>query len=176
MSLTEFSEIEWVTEEAAEFAHYWRSLAPEGAIPRQSDFNPAAIPHLLPGIAIYEMRSENEITCRLMGTGLVENFGQDITDRNVLDIWAEDSREIAAAMMGKMLEKHCGLLARTMGHTESGAAMSSLSVGFPAYNADSVRNRLLFHTSNMEYSGSRNPREDKVLRIEVEYQTLIFLG
>ncbi len=176
MSLTEFSDIDWVTAEAAEFAHYWRSLVPEGNIPHQSDFNPAAIPHLLPGIAIYEKRSDSELTCRLMGTGLVENFGQDITDRNILEIWADESRDVAAATMGKMLEKPCGLLAKTIGHTESGAAMSSLTTGFPALNGDGQANRLLFHTSNIEYSGSRNPREDRVLRIEVTWQTLISIG
>ncbi len=173
MSLTEFSDIDWVTEEAAEFAHYWRSLVIGGNIPRQSDFNPAAIPHLLPGIAIYEKRSEDEVTCRLMGTGLAENFGQDITDQNVLDIWAEESRGAAAIAMGQMLERPCGLLAKTIGYTESGAAMSSLTAGFPALNGDGQANRLLFHTSDMEYSGSRNPREDRVLRIEAPWQTLI---
>ena len=46
MSFELFSEINWVSEEAAEFAHYWRSLSDPGTLPKQSDFDPAAVRHL----------------------------------------------------------------------------------------------------------------------------------
>ncbi|MEP4193559.1 MAG: hypothetical protein ABJN51_20895, partial [Sneathiella sp.] len=78
-------------------------------------------------------------------------------------------------MLRKMLEKPCGVIARTVGHTASGATIRSVSVGFPLRDKDDVANRLMFQTNNIEYSGSRIAREDKVERIEVEQQVLLSL-
>ncbi len=175
MSFSEFKIVQWITEEVEEFAGYWRSLPVTDAIPRQSDFDPAAIRRLLPGIAIYEYRNENEFVCRLMGTGLVDVFGQDITDQNVLDMWGESDRDIASVMFRKMLEKPCGMVARTLGRTASGASIRSISAGFPLRDKNDIPNRLIFQTNNIEHFGSRIAREDKVERIEVEQQVLLSL-
>ncbi len=176
MSNKLFNEIDWVTEEASEFAQYWRSLAKPGELPRQSFFNPAAIPHLLPGVAIYELREDNRITCRLMGTGVVEQFGRDFTDRNILNWWAEGERDNAESVLRYMAEKPCGILARVTAFTENNSSVTGISVGFPALDRDGEIKRLLFYTHNLDQSGDRITRNDRVTRFEVDEHTTISLS
>lgn len=176
MSYKLFDDFDWVSDEAKEFALYWRSLAEPGMLPRQSQLNPADIPHLLPGIAIYELRSDKEIICRLMGTGLVDQFGSDFTDKNILKWWPYEERGYIEGVLRQMTVKNLGVFARFAGYTAADKKVSGISVGFPALDVEGSARRLLFHTNNVAIPGSRNPRDDKVVNFEVLDVELIDLN
>ncbi|MFT6558308.1 PAS domain-containing protein [Sneathiella sp.] len=175
MVFISFDGVEWGSLEAQEFATYWRSLPSDDNVPFQSDFNPADVRSLLPNIAIYEMQDEATVICRLVGTGLVDYFGWDITDENILDLWEPEDRPDASKVFGSILRAPCGFAGKTIGETESGKKIESLSVGFPAKNSQGQCNRILFQTSNMLDRNHRISREDKLVSLKVIERQFIAL-
>ncbi|MCG8492646.1 MAG: PAS domain-containing protein [Sneathiellales bacterium] len=174
--MIDFREVDWLTDEASEFARYWRSLPAKEGVPRQADFNPADIRHLLPGIAIYELSNDEEVICRLMGTALVDKIGRDYTDQNLQGLWGPEELEKLLKTFRKMLREPCGMIGKTLGHTESGIVFGSISVGFPATNRDGIRNRLIFQTNNFEPTKARIAREDQVSKVQVDSEIFISLA
>lgn len=74
----------WAPEEVPDaklrsFLAYWRSLAPVDVWPRRADFDPVAIPQLLPYLLLTEWCSDGGIHVRLTGTHLVDKIGADPT-------------------------------------------------------------------------------------------------
>jgi hypothetical protein len=60
---------------------YWRSIRPAGArLPGRRDFDPVAVPELLPGIWLLDVqRQPFRLRYRLAGTGIVDAIGQEVT-------------------------------------------------------------------------------------------------
>lgn len=76
-------------EQVVRMHRYWREIRPAGRlIPRRRDFDPAAVPRLLPAIRLYDVeRDPWRFRYRLVGTELVRMLGRDPTgtwyDENV---------------------------------------------------------------------------------------------
>lgn len=76
-----------VIREQREVYNYWRRSARHRRMPSRSDINPAAIPHLLPGISIIDVGAcADQLTYRLAGTRLREIYGLEVTGRQVFDL------------------------------------------------------------------------------------------
>ncbi|HXQ52909.1 MAG TPA: PAS domain-containing protein [Stellaceae bacterium] len=76
-------------ERIAQLHRYWRAIRPEGSLfPGRQHFDPAAVPHLLPTIRLYDVhRDPWRFRYRLMGTELVRLIGRDPTGT-----WYHDHR------------------------------------------------------------------------------------
>lgn len=80
-----------------EFFEYWRAKAPPGKLPGRQHFDPLDIPALLPWIVMYDVVRQGgdpRFRFRLVGTGIVEQYGRDATG-----MWFEDAYE------GEILER-----------------------------------------------------------------------
>ncbi len=176
MSLKSFDQIDWITAEAKEFADYWRGLPRENAVPRRSSFDPTQIVAMLPGIAMYEVKSDQEVVSRLAGTELVEYFGQEITGTNMLELWASEVRGEASNNLVKMVEDPCGMIVKVIGHSHSGISVGSVAVGFPLLDESDVCNRLVFYSSGFDQMDTRISREDKIKHLTVARSTFISLA
>ena len=63
-------------------AEHWHSLRGDKAVPRRCDFDPMAIPELLPDVYLVELtRPERRFRYRLVGTRVAEKAGFDATGR-----------------------------------------------------------------------------------------------
>ncbi len=63
-----------------ELFDFWRSIGKEGSIPRRQDFEPMAIPALLPDLYLVELtQPERRFRYRLVGTRVAQNAGFDAT-------------------------------------------------------------------------------------------------
>jgi len=175
MGLVEFSNVDWQDKKVAEFATYWNGLGREQVLPYQSEFNPAKVRHLLPGIAIYELKPNGDILCRLMGTGLSEQFGWDYTDHNFLELWAEEHHDIVRESFKTALSKPCGIFNKMHGISETGIVIKANSVGFPALDGDGNAVRLVFYSATEEPNVVREPRRDKVIKIKTQGQCFVAL-
>lgn len=62
---------------------YWRQICPPGGgLPGRRAFDPCAVPDLLPGIWLLDIaRAPFRIRYRLVGTGIVEAIGREVTGR-----------------------------------------------------------------------------------------------
>lgn len=78
-----------------EFYLYWRALA-DGAIPHRDQFDPTAVPKLVPSLHIVEMEpATNRLRYRLVGTRSDSLAGSNLTGR-YLDEFFEGETEPAA--------------------------------------------------------------------------------
>ena len=175
MVYEKFDEVDWVTPDAKEFAYYWRSLDRDRVVPRRSSFDPARISPLLPRIAIYEVKSKDEIIYRLAGTALVDRFGMEVTGKNFLDFWEGERREKAAAAMHECVTKPCGMFSRLTGISADGRVETSVAVGFPLLDENEACNRLVFYSSGFDSATHRIPAEDQIRSLQAEQSVFIQL-
>ncbi|MBO0334458.1 PAS domain-containing protein [Sneathiella sp. CAU 1612] len=175
MDYEKFDDIDWVTPDAKEFAYYWRSLDRDRVVPRRSSFDPTRISPLLPGIAIYEVKSRDEIIYRLAGTAVVDHFGMEVTGMNFLDFWEGDRRQLAADSMFKCISTPCGMFTRLIGVSRNGRVETSVAVGFPLLDQEEVCNRLVFYSTGFNNAEYRAPGEDQIKTLRADQTVFIQL-
>ena len=90
-----------------QFLAYWRSKRNGGAVPDRHDFDPLVeVPSLAAGFFIYDVEDEaRDFRLRLMGTGLVQMFGRDVTGQLISSYWSP-------AELGPVLEAMRSSLSR----------------------------------------------------------------
>lgn len=73
---------------AVRLYRYWRSIRPPGVgLPGRRDFDPVAVPDLLPGICLLDVQQKPfRLRYRLVGTGIVEATGREVTGQ-----WLEEA-------------------------------------------------------------------------------------
>ena len=175
MVYQKFDEIDWVTPDTKEFAYYWRSLDRDRVVPRHSSIDPTRITPLLPGIAIYEVRSRDEIVYRLAGTALVDHFGMEVTGKNFLDFWEGERREVVVDAIFDCISKPCGMFTKLQGISQKGRVETSVAVGFPLLDEDENCNRMVFYSTGFDRGSSRIPKEDQIKSLRADQSFFIYL-
>ncbi len=154
-----FIDLDTEHEAAANFADYWASLPRRDLVPARADFDPIAVPRLLPTFVIHELIAPDDIRIRLAGTAIREHYGVEITGRNYLDFVPEERRAMASRAIHLVCERPCGMLARITSSTESGALMINESLALPLRD-DAGRCRLVYYQSNTRPQVAREPGDD----------------
>lgn len=165
MSIVNFKDVEWRSDQSREFALYWQSLRKDGSLPFQSDLNPADVKPLLSGVNIYEMLEGGEMNCRLLGTGLATGFGFDFTNMNFLELWDKEDAVKLKAMMLHLLEQGRGFYADLNGVSESGLQIKASTIGLPALDNSGKANRFVCYTHERDAPPTRDAWQDKVVSI-----------
>lgn len=95
-----------------ELLDYWLTLRGDrrGPPPR-ADFNPMAVPRLLPNIMLVERTDDGVLNVRLMGTTLADRFEADLSGRPLLAALPDGLRESAELAYREVLEGPCVLIA-----------------------------------------------------------------
>lgn len=72
----------------AAIVEYWRSIAPEGALPGRQHFDPIDIPRMLQDVWLIDVhRDPLDFSFRLVGTGVAAYFGDDPTGARLEDVF-----------------------------------------------------------------------------------------
>lgn len=129
------------------FAAHWLSLDAVDLIPHRSQFLPERIPGLLANLVIHELVAPDLIRLRLVGTAVVDDYGQEITGRNYLDFVEEERRSKASRAIHLVCEQPCGMLVNLRSHAASGATLTRESIAFPMRDEDGIA-RLVYFCSN----------------------------
>ena len=129
------------------FARYWLSLPTTDLIPCRRDFAPEQIPGLLANLVIHELISPDHVRIRLVGTAVVDDYGQEITGRNYLDFVQPDRREKASRAIFHVCEQPAGMLVHLRSVSENGTLLTRESVAFPMRD-DGGNARLVYFCSN----------------------------
>src|SRR5215468_2685118 len=87
---------------------YWLSLPKVSRVPKRSDLDPAAISTILPYFLIWEINAGRDAKWRLVGSGIREWFGRELTGRNVLEIHVDAAKPKAEAAGRAMAAQPCG--------------------------------------------------------------------
>ncbi|MBT4486784.1 MAG: PAS domain-containing protein, partial [Rhodospirillaceae bacterium] len=86
----------------------WRSWRAEGVLPRRASMRIEDIKALLPGIAILELNSPDELVFRLAGTMMSETLGFELTGANYLDFAPPSDKANRAARAMRQGQQPCG--------------------------------------------------------------------
>jgi len=116
----------------ADFEGYWRRLQEtiaaaypyKAGIPTRKQFNPMAVPKLLPNLYLIEYECEKALALKLRLTGTaLDNAIQDLnTDQNLLDFYADEERDFFRSVHQHMREQPCGMVVRRHSALSSGTA------------------------------------------------------
>ena len=78
---------------------YWDRVRNERPAPRRFEIEPARIAPLLPETFIAACDGPFSYRFRLAGTQICEQFGRELRDTDVLDLWSDADREAAASLL-----------------------------------------------------------------------------
>ena len=126
------------------FARYWLLLDAVDLIPNRAHFIPESIPGLLAHLGIHELISPEFIRLRLVGTAVVDDYGQEITGRNYLDFVEEERRAKASRAIHLICEQPCGMLVHLRSTTVSGNSLTRESIAFPMRSDNGVANLVYY--------------------------------
>ena len=75
---------------------YWQGLRRGRHLPARTDIDPAEIPKLLPGTILVDvLRDPLDFRYRLVGTAIVETYGEELTGRFVDELFTPARRALA---------------------------------------------------------------------------------
>jgi hypothetical protein len=133
----------YFTEAAQRFTTYWFSLPRSGLLPERSAFNPADIKDLLPMILLRDVDKQGEAHFRLVGTGIRDLLGEELTGLNPTEVTPPEEIERYQRVSQKMLAQPCGAYARLVLETDTGIPFAVENISFPfAPKADGGRQTL----------------------------------
>lgn len=142
------------------FAGYWSSLPKVDLIPRREAFRPEEVPRLLPNIVIHELVSPETVKLRLVGSAVIDDYGQDITGRNYLDFVEEARRPKASQALFLVCEQPAGMLAQLRSISRSGRVMTREAIALPVRGEDGA--------ASLAYACSSTGRERDYSSIELD--------
>lgn len=74
---------------------YWHAKRDGRSMPRRKDIEPMEIPPLLPHILLVEADEQKRFRYRLVGTAIVETYGEELTGRFVDELFTPPRRAVA---------------------------------------------------------------------------------
>lgn len=108
------------------FIAHWRSLIKDGLAPSLQDFLGLPNPLFQPFVVLLDVVSSTEVNIRLMGTGVVQLTGQELTKTNSLDMYAPHLRQQAGRNCVAMVKQPCGEMSERL-VTKAGGLMTPVS-------------------------------------------------
>jgi len=85
---------------------YWSNIRQDGRPPERNDFNPAAIPHLLPNIFLVDVLNDPRDFCfRLVGTTFLKATSQNLTGLKVTEAFPPEFSSQVLAGWNNVVEK-----------------------------------------------------------------------
>jgi len=123
----------------ADFEAYWRRLqetvsaAGDGAfrVPTRKQFNPMAVPKLLPNLFMMEYASEDELFIRLTGTAIDIALERPMTGVNILDLYKGDERAFFKSAHENMARQPCAAVLRRFVRLSNDKGYELTSKSFP---------------------------------------------
>jgi hypothetical protein len=93
---------------AARLVEYWAELPKTRFVPNRADLDPAAIRNILPLLLIWELNRGYDAKWRLVGSGVRDLVGRELTGRDALEMHDKEARPRAIAAGLAMAAQPCG--------------------------------------------------------------------
>ncbi len=121
---------------AGHFLEYWLSLPKVERVPSRADIDPAAIREILPYFMLWELNRGDDAKWRIVGSGIREWFGRELTGTDVLDMHDEAARPKAVAAGLAMSAQPCGAWGLMTLHSPQGYNFLVEVLCLPLRNAE----------------------------------------
>jgi hypothetical protein len=136
-----------LSKEGNDVARYWLSLWRGDQLPRRADFEPKKIAPHLRALAIFDVVPDKSVRCRLMGSGLAEALGKDITGQDWLALTKPEDRPLRLERWSVVARGAIGRGLRP-GYRLSGETQVSEEIMLPFGDvADDGSRQVFFHVS-----------------------------
>lgn len=157
---------------------YWRGLPrPTGSsLPLKSALDPTAIPKLLPRLLLHDLRQPGKAILRLVGTGLVEQYGFDPTGDDYAKYVEPERWPTALGELVKVAHHPCGMRVLTEHVHVGGAIHADEAIGLPMESDDGDGRFLLFLDDVLSAPKVINTRRRPFERIKVNQRDYIDIG
>ena len=113
------------------FVSHWLSLKKDGLVPSIQEFLDHPHPETQPFVVLLDVIAVDEIRIRLMGTGLVQLTGRELTKTNALDMYAPSLRKKVGQACLTMVSTPCGQMTERLVNTASGLIVPASTVALP---------------------------------------------
>lgn len=171
-------EPEFQTDRCRALYDYWTGLpkAPRGATPLKSALDPLAIPKLLPRVLLHDLRQPGRAILRLVGTGLVAQYGFDPTGHDYKRYVDPERWPSALGELVKVATHPCGMRVLTEHIHTGGEVHENEAVGLPLEADDGSGRFLLFVDEIVTAPRNINARRQPVERLVVKRRDYIDIG
>lgn len=138
-------------------ARYWRSIRRDGALtPGRYDFDPTAIPRLLPNIHLMEFVDDDHLIYRLSGHEEVRRIGQDLKGVNYFDHIDRDAEQLARRVFPRLFRHGCGVIVSATEVYDDGSSTKADYLGLPLAQ-DGVPARFLISVVDSDDAAENAP-------------------
>lgn len=159
------------------YEHWLRLPRPPGSpVPAKASLDPAEIPALLPRVLIHDLRLPGRSILRLVGTGLVKQYGFDPTGRDYAEYVEPERWQAAYGELWKVATHPCGMRVLTDSIHIGGAVHENEAVGLPLDADDGSGRFLLFVDDVIRSPVNINPRRQRFDRLVVKQRDYIDIG
>jgi hypothetical protein len=114
-----------------EFLDHWRALPRDGLVPHLRAYLDRVVAHLQPSVVMLDVVSAARLEVRLFGTRLADLTGEEITKRNVLDIYPPELRTDVGTACVSIVSHPCGQLSKRAIRTSGGMLVAASSIALP---------------------------------------------
>jgi hypothetical protein len=83
-----------LSKEGNDVARYWLSLWRDDRLPARADFQPKKIAPHLRALALFDVVPDRSVHCRLMGSGLAQGMGKDLTGLDWIALTKPEDRAV----------------------------------------------------------------------------------
>ena len=169
---------EFLTDRCRALYAYWGDLpkAPHGQIPLKSALDPLAIPRLLPRVLLHDLRQPGRAILRLVGTGLVEQYGFDPTGHDYARYVEPERWPSAIRELTKVATHPCGMRVLTEHIHTGGEVHENEAVGLPLEADDGSGRFLLFVDEIVKAPPTINTRRRPMQRLIVKQRDYFDIG
>ena len=92
---------------------YWNELRGNRIAPTRKELDPNVLKDVLPNLFLLDRLGKSEYNFRLAGTRICNIFGEELRDKNFLDLWSANDRESFISLLETLTEQGaaivCGL-------------------------------------------------------------------
>jgi len=106
-------------------AEYWLTLWDGDQLPRRVSFRPERVRDLLPGIAVFEVKPNVSVHCRIAGTAFLYRFGLDIAQKDWIELTAPSKRTLRLERNTRIAQGAISFCRRLDPNRPQGAALFS---------------------------------------------------
>lgn len=133
----------FVSEKARTLFEYWLTLAPPGQPPRRRDFDPAAVPDLLPEILMVRPTDDGDFRISLLGTAQREAFGEELTGESIFARIGRREAERLRQIQTEALTGRSGFVTLRQFYRDNGKHWTVQGLALPMLGEDGIVSRNL---------------------------------
>lgn len=99
---------------------YWNELRGKRIAPNRKELDPSVLKDVLPNLFLLDRLEKETYSFRLAGTKTCDIFGQELRDKNFLDLWNANDRDSFISLLETLTEQGAAIVCGLKGLSNEG--------------------------------------------------------